>query len=58
MERSIQGLVNAATADFGHGLMPDGTFYQNVHSLSIIYFGLSPVSLIWIEVNKRRKRKP
>ena len=36
MERSIQGLVNAATADFGRGLMTDGAFYQNVHSLSII----------------------
>jgi hypothetical protein len=46
MERSIQGLVNAATADLGHGLMPYGTFYQNVHSISIIYF---EVSLIWIE---------
>jgi hypothetical protein len=42
MERSIQGLVNAATADFGHGLMPDGTFYQNVHSLSIIYSKFRP----------------
>ena len=57
MERSIQGLVNAATADFGHGLMPDGTFYQNVHSLSIIYFEFRQF-LIWIEVNKRRTRKP
>lgn len=36
MERSIQGLVNAATADFKHGLVTDGTIYQNVHSLSII----------------------
>ena len=44
MERSIQGFVNAATADFGHGLMPDGTFYQNVHSLSIIYLNFARFS--------------
>lgn len=51
MERSIQGLVNA-TADFGHGpeILAEREF------LSIIC--ISPVSLIWIEVNKRRTKKP